>query len=250
MAPGGSSVAASSAIAPAFDAAPGACAAQPCSAMPTTSARRGPSKRERAPPVTGVIGEGPPVYAKSTERGAAIGPAGTPLFRATRKPGAVRRARATWRIGVMGSLAPPRLALERVRPFVSATLTVCSQCASSSRPLALPRIPGVMAASVIRVFLNGLIASVGVLLGASVQFVASSTGGLVALFGVLALAIAASTVAEMLCQRGRITRAAAASTMQDQPEEMAYYDALTGLPNRHALYTRLHSILKGRRQGD
>ncbi|HEX6292121.1 MAG TPA: EAL domain-containing protein, partial [Herpetosiphonaceae bacterium] len=31
---------------------------------------------------------------------------------------------------------------------------------------------------------------------------------------------------------------------------MAHYDALTGLPNRHALYTRLHSILKGRRQGD
>jgi diguanylate cyclase (GGDEF)-like protein len=108
----------------------------------------------------------------------------------------------------------------------------------------------VIAASVLRLSLNGLTASLGVLLGASVQFVASSTGGLVALFGVLALAIAASTAAEMLCHRGRVARAAAGGTMQDQPGEMAHYDALTGLLNRHALYTRLQNILEGRRQGD
>jgi diguanylate cyclase (GGDEF)-like protein len=108
----------------------------------------------------------------------------------------------------------------------------------------------VIAASVFRLSLNGLIASLGVVLGASVQFVASSTGGLMALFGVLALAIAASTAVEMLCQRGRVARAAAAGTMQDQREEMTHYDALTGLPNRHALYRRLQNILEGRRQGD
>jgi hypothetical protein len=53
---------------------------------------------------------------------------------------------------------------------------------------------GVISTALIaRLFLNGLIASVGVLLGASIPLVARSTGDLTALFGVLALAITGST---------------------------------------------------------
>jgi diguanylate cyclase (GGDEF)-like protein len=109
-------------------------------------------------------------------------------------------------------------------------------------------------ASVVRIFFNCLIASLGVLFGAIAPFVARSAGGLTALFGMLALAIVASTVAEMLCRRPRAAQGTAVEgrtgAMHDQPEQMARHDALTGLLNRHALYARLQDIIDGRRQGD
>jgi diguanylate cyclase (GGDEF)-like protein len=109
-------------------------------------------------------------------------------------------------------------------------------------------------ASVVRVFFNCLTASLGVLLGASVPFVASWTDGLTALFGMLALALVASTAAEMLYHRPRAVRGAAVQvrtgTVHNQPEQMARHDALTGLLNRHALCARLQNIIEGRRRGD
>jgi diguanylate cyclase (GGDEF)-like protein len=109
-------------------------------------------------------------------------------------------------------------------------------------------------ASVVRLFFSCLIASLGVLLGASVSFLASSASGLTVLFGMLALAIVTSTAAEMLCHRPRAARGTAvevcAGAMHSQPEQMARHDALTGLLNRHALYARLQDIIDGRRQGD
>jgi GGDEF domain-containing protein len=93
-----------------------------------------------------------------------------------------------------------------------------------------------------------------VLLGASVPFVASSSGELTALFGMLALAIAASAAAEMLCHRPRARTAATdqlcAAAMRNQPEQMARHDALTGLLNRHALRARLQNIREAKRRGD
>ena len=109
-------------------------------------------------------------------------------------------------------------------------------------------------ASGVRLSLSSLIASVGVLLGASIQYVASPSGGLTALFGVLVFALAASTAAEMLCHRPRAARTAAdqlcAGPMQDQAEQLARHDVLTGLLNRNALCARLQNILAGRRRGD
>ncbi len=107
---------------------------------------------------------------------------------------------------------------------------------------------------VVRLSLNGLIATFGVLLGASIPFVANSTGDLTALFGMLALAITASTAAEVLGQRVRGHASApgprAASAFPGEPERAARHDALTGLLNDHAFLARLRNILKGRRRGD
>ena len=109
-------------------------------------------------------------------------------------------------------------------------------------------------ATVVRLSLNGLIASLGVVLGASVPFVASSSGERAALFGMLALAVVASTAAETLCRRPRTARAAATQLCTGaeptQPEQMARHDALTGLLNRNALRVRLQNVLEGRRRSD
>jgi diguanylate cyclase (GGDEF)-like protein len=109
-------------------------------------------------------------------------------------------------------------------------------------------------AFIARLSLNSLIPSVGVLLGASIQFVASSTGDLTALFGVLALAIAGSTAAEMLGQRFRGYGAPpgerAAGTLHGEPERAARHDALTGLLNDHAFLARFRRVLEGRRRSD
>jgi GGDEF domain-containing protein len=105
---------------------------------------------------------------------------------------------------------------------------------------------------VVRLSLNSLIATIGVLLGASVQFVASSTSDLAALLGMLALAVASSTAAEMLGQRFRLTEVltGAAGAPYREPEQPARHDALTGLLNSNAFFARLQNILEGRRRGD
>ena len=109
-------------------------------------------------------------------------------------------------------------------------------------------------AFIVRLSLNSLIATVGVLLGASIQFVAGSTGDLAALFGVLALAISGSTAAEMLGQRTRVygarTGPCSAGALRGEPERAARHDALTGLLNERAFFARFHNILEGRRRGD
>ena len=109
-------------------------------------------------------------------------------------------------------------------------------------------------ASVVRASRKGLTASLGVLLGASIQFLPSSTGELIALFAVLAVVIAAGTGAEMLHDRSRTGRAAAdrlaAGTRRDRPEPMGRHDALTGLMNRQALCARLQTIVEARRRSD
>jgi diguanylate cyclase (GGDEF)-like protein len=108
--------------------------------------------------------------------------------------------------------------------------------------------------SVVRLCLNSLLASLGVLLGASLQFLAGSGGELMALGAMLALAIAAGTAAEMLYRRPRATGVATdehrAGAAHGQPGPLPRHDALTGLLNRHSLCARLQSILEGRRQGD
>jgi diguanylate cyclase (GGDEF)-like protein len=114
---------------------------------------------------------------------------------------------------------------------------------------------GVISTALIaRLFLNGLIASVGVLLGASIPLVARSTGDLTALFGVLALAITGSTAAEILGQRARAygarTGPRVAGALSGEPERTARHDALTGLLNDHAFFARLRNILEGRRRSD
>jgi diguanylate cyclase (GGDEF)-like protein len=107
---------------------------------------------------------------------------------------------------------------------------------------------------VVRLSLNSLIASAGVLLGASIPFVASSTGDLAALFGVLALALAGTTAAEILGHQPRAGAAAARTgppgAMLGQPERAARHDALTGLLSRHAFCARLQNTVEGRRRGD
>ena len=109
-------------------------------------------------------------------------------------------------------------------------------------------------ALIVRLSFNSLIASVGVLLGASIPLVASSTGDLAALFGVLALAITGSTAAEMLGQRSPIygapTGLRAAGAAHGEPERAARHDALTGLLNHHAFFARFRNILEGRRRSD
>jgi diguanylate cyclase (GGDEF)-like protein len=109
-------------------------------------------------------------------------------------------------------------------------------------------------ALIVRLSFNTLIASVGVLLGASIPFVASSTGDLAALFGVLALAITGSTAAEMLGQRSRaygaLTGPRSAGALHGKPERAARHDALTGLLSDYAFAARFRNILEGRRRGD
>ena len=82
-------------------------------------------------------------------------------------------------------------------------------------------------ALIVRLSFNSLIASVGVLLGATIPFVASSTGDLTALFGVLALAITGCTAAEILGQRSRAygapTAPRGASALPGEPDHTAAY---------------------------
>jgi diguanylate cyclase (GGDEF)-like protein len=109
-------------------------------------------------------------------------------------------------------------------------------------------------ALIVRLSFNSLIASVGVLLGASIPLVASSTGDLTALFGVLALAITSSTAAEILGQRSRVYGALigprSAGAVHGEPGRTARHDALTGLLNQHAFFARFRNILDGRRRSD
>ena len=109
-------------------------------------------------------------------------------------------------------------------------------------------------ALIVRLSSNSLIASVGVLLGATIPFVASSTGDLTALFGVLALAITGCTAAEILGQRSRAygapTSPRGASALPGEPERAVRHDSLTGLLNHHAFFARFLSILEGRRRSD
>ena len=87
-------------------------------------------------------------------------------------------------------------------------------------------------ALIVRLSFNSLIASVGVLLGATIPFVASSTGDLTALFGVLALAITGCTAAEILGQRSRAygapTGPRGASALPGEPERAVRHDLLPG----------------------
>ena len=108
-------------------------------------------------------------------------------------------------------------------------------------------------ALLVRLALHGLIAGLGLLLGASIRFVESASGGVAALLGLLAAGVAASAVAETCYARRRPAAPRdwyAGEARDSQAQRPARYDALTGLPDRHAFLKRLHDLTGGRRRGD
>lgn len=100
--------------------------------------------------------------------------------------------------------------------------------------------------------LFALAACLGLLLGASAFLGDMPLGWLVAVLGVAAIAVAATATLELW--RRRAPRAAPGprpdAAVPGQTLQLARHDALTGLPNRHALIERLSSTIGGNRRSE